>query len=142
MSIEPVNSANARSARSAMSILQGRVQSRVMSWDERGAGMTWRIMGRQSPGIVGERQHAPELLAVWHGFLRPLIDVAPTVRMQAPTGHLFNYPNKLIGGGEDCEALSGNVDKSHCPPGGAASLLATFGGIVPHTRLWTQAPFI
>lgn len=130
MSVEPVNSDNAHSARSAMSILQCPVLPRVMSWDEQDAGTTWRIMRRPSSGIVGERLRPPELLAVWPCFLRPLIDVAP-VRMQASTGHLFNYPKKLIGDGEDREAPSGIVHKSHSLQGRKKPLLATFGGIVP-----------
>ncbi|MCP1730012.1 hypothetical protein ABIF38_007673 [Bradyrhizobium japonicum] len=131
MSIEPVNSANAHSARSAMSIPQCPVHPRVMPWNEQDAGTTWMILRRPSPGIVGERQHPPEPPAVWPCFLRPLIDVAPTARMQAPTGHLFNYPKKLIGDVEDREAPFGIVDKSHSSPGRTKPVLATFGGIVP-----------
>ena len=77
-----------------------------------------------------------------HRFLHPLVDVAPTIWTQAPTGHLFNYPNKLIGGVEGPEAQSGIVGKPQSPPGGAALLLATIGGIVPAPLLWMQAPFI
>ncbi|WFU59068.1 hypothetical protein QA639_16820 [Bradyrhizobium pachyrhizi] len=131
MSIELVNSANAHSAWSAMSIPQCRVQPRVMSWGERGAGMTWRVMRRRSPGIVGERQRPTGRLAVRRRILHPLVDIAPTIWTQAPTGHLFNYPKKLIGDVEGRGSNIWNHWQVSKPPGGTALLLTTFGVIVP-----------
>ncbi|MGY4261566.1 hypothetical protein ACVJF2_000136 [Bradyrhizobium sp. USDA 4519] len=75
--------------------------------------MTWRIMRRRSPGIVGERQRPTGHLAVRCRFLHPLVDVAAAMWTQAPTGHLFNYPKKLIG---DAEGRWGYCPESLASP--------------------------
>lgn len=130
MSIEPVNSANAHSARSVDPAMPGSSASHIVRRTRRRNDVEdpeAPVSRNRWRGLASARTSGGPALC----FRQPLVDLVPAIWMQAPTGHLFKYPNKLTGEQRIIRRCLPKLLASPIDRRSAAGLPATFGEIVP-----------